>query len=163
VLPKRRGHPRRSAAKPCMNLLAYTAPEWYGHCHWRRSGQSPSRFGKYAFGALTREIACPSIHRSADRAHSMLTPTGILTVMSPCPRQHIPGVAPGLGFLDNPTHNRHAVDTYSAVITQRPRAGRSYNVPGLCLTLNLGSHSSPGYLKDATGSKLTVARLPTGR
>ena len=72
---------------------------------------------------------------------------------SSCPRQPIPSITLGLRFLDNPTRNRHPVDTYSAAIEQPPRAGWSYHVPGFCLTLHLGPHSSPGYLEDALGSQ----------
>src|SRR6266498_1404724 len=45
-----------------------------------------------------------------------------LPSQSSCPRQHIPGVTPGLGCLDNPTRQRHPVDTYSEAIVLLPRA-----------------------------------------
>ena len=45
------------------------------------------------------------------------------------------------------------VDTYSVALKLRPSAGWSYHVPGFCFTLNLGPHSSPGYLEDALGSQ----------
>src|SRR6266700_5921920 len=80
---------------------------------------------------------------------------------SSCPRQHIQGITPGLGCLDNPTRQQHPVDTYSEAIVLLPRAAESYHVPGFCLALNLGSHYSPGYLEDAIRVKRGVARLLT--
>jgi hypothetical protein len=112
------------------------------------------------FRSFTRGVACPSIHRSVDRAHSILTPIGPFTIRITLPTSAYPGHYPGPWLLGRSHSQQHPVDTYSAAITQQPRAGWSYNVPGLCLTLNLGSHYSPGYLKDATGSKLQICPAP---
>jgi hypothetical protein len=71
------------------------------------------------------------------------------------------GITPGLGFLDNPTRQQHPVDTYSKAVMLLPRAAGSYHVPGFCLALDLGTHSSPGYLEDAVRVKYQIARLLT--
>lgn len=86
-----------------------------------------------------------------------------LPSQSSCPRQQIPGVTPGLSFLDNPTRQRHPVDTYSEAIVLLPRAAlelsRSWFLFGAELRVSLFA----GRLRGCHRVNSKVGPAPTAR
>ena len=95
----------------------------------------------------------PSIHRSADRGHSVLTATRTFTVHVAVPPSAYPLAFPralASETIPLPTRMRLTPTPHGRWRTRWGERVGSYSVPGSGLALHLGSHCPPGYLRDAT-------------